>query len=215
MKALACVLLVLLLAPSAAHAQNHQDLVALVKAELVAHGVDLSGPCGAFQVTKRVAWRLRGEGYGLLGGKTPGQNGCAEHGDKFAVDWLLKADGNGVDILVDAGGQNTPIWGPDTANAAFYRPAFDPGDGPPTPPDPPSPPDLQPIYAALEDLVNRLDLLEQRLRDADARLSSRIDTEVTERTAQDTGHDQQLQILTSRPVFTGCRVPILGCRLTP
>lgn len=124
------------------------EVVKAVKASLEAQGVDLSGNCGAFQITQRVAWILRGDGYGLLGGKNPAQNGCATHGDKFAIDWILKADGHGVDILGDAGGANNPQWSEDEADPAFYRPAFDPGDAP-VPPDPPDPPDPPPATVCL------------------------------------------------------------------
>src|SRR5688572_15243198 len=40
--------------------------VAAVKERLRADGVDLIGPCGAFAITKRVAWGLRATGAGLL-----------------------------------------------------------------------------------------------------------------------------------------------------
>jgi len=116
--------------PVTAQAQDHTDLVIRIKNTLQAQGVDLSGACGAFQITKRVAWELRGEGYGLLGGKTPGQSGCSEHGDRYASDWVLRPNGQGADILSDAGGGNGPQWGTDSAEAGFYRPAFDPGDSP-------------------------------------------------------------------------------------
>src|SRR5437773_305690 len=56
----------LLLVAAPAFAQSHDDVVAAVKAELEARHVDLSGPCGAFAITKRVAWRLRNDGAGLL-----------------------------------------------------------------------------------------------------------------------------------------------------
>lgn len=159
---LAAFVTVQLLASPAIAQTNHKDLVAFTKSMLMAQGVDLSGPCGAFQITKRVAWALRGEGYGLLGGKTPGQNGCAENGDKYAVDWLLKADGSGIDVLGDAGGQNAPDWRPDSASATLFRPAFDPGDGPVvTPVDPPAPPvvDLEPLKAEIALLKARIDAL--------------------------------------------------------
>lgn len=129
-----------LLHAAPAVAQDHKADVALVRSSLILKGVDLSGPCGAFEITKRVAWMLRGEGYGLLGGKSPAQNGCAANGDKYAIDWLLKADGTGVDILGDAGGQNAPTWNPDEASPAFFRLAFDPGDVAPPPVVPPAPP---------------------------------------------------------------------------
>lgn len=140
------------------------------KAALLAAGVDLAGPCGAFRIVERVAWRLRSEGYGLLGGKSPAQNGCSHGGERYSVDWILKADGTGRDILIDAGGQNTPTWGHEEhADPALYRPAIepmplpDPGTpvpdpGTPNPPaEPPPPPfDPAPIYAQLLDLETRL-----------------------------------------------------------
>lgn len=118
------------------------EIVREEKALLEAAGVDLSGPCGSFRIVERVAWRLRGEGYGLLGGKTPAQNGCTVGGERYSVDWIMKADGTGRDILGDAGGANTPQWGHEEhANPQFYRPALEPMPLP-TPPDPgPTPPD--------------------------------------------------------------------------
>jgi hypothetical protein len=44
---------------------GHVDVVARIKAELEARNVSLVGPCGAFQIVKRVAWELRGEGVRL------------------------------------------------------------------------------------------------------------------------------------------------------
>ena len=56
---------------------SHPDrsaVVAQAKADLDAAGHDLSGPCGAFSITHRAAWRMRGEGAGLL--YKPGGNNC-------------------------------------------------------------------------------------------------------------------------------------------
>jgi hypothetical protein len=79
--------------------------VQAVKAQLEAAGVNLVGPCGAFAITKRVAWGLRGAGIGLL--DKPGGNQC----DGYSVDVLvLPGGGDIVDILSDGGGQNTPSW---------------------------------------------------------------------------------------------------------
>ena len=73
------------------------EVVASVKAELVARGVSLVDSCGGFQITKRVAWRLRATGAGLL--SKPSGNQC----DGYAVDIIAYADGRIVDILTDAG----------------------------------------------------------------------------------------------------------------
>jgi hypothetical protein len=78
--------------------------VAAVKAQLEREGVNLVGPCGAFAIVKRVAWGLRGAGIGLL--SKPGGNNC----DGYSVDYLVRSNGDGVDILSDAGGTNGPQW---------------------------------------------------------------------------------------------------------
>src|SRR4051812_30041603 len=93
------LLLALVLATPVA-AQQHFDVVDSVKADLRARGVDTSGPCGALAITKRVAWRLRGEGAGLLF-KNWG-NQCEER----ATDIIVYPDGRIFDILHDAGTDN-------------------------------------------------------------------------------------------------------------
>ncbi len=104
------LLLVLLLVASPVAAQDHTDVVAAVKANLVAQGVDLSGPCGAFQITGRVAFLLRGENWGLVA-KTAGQNGCTVQGHgRYAVDAVMLPDGTVVDMLINAETENIPAW---------------------------------------------------------------------------------------------------------
>jgi hypothetical protein len=80
------------------------EYVAAIKAQLQAQGVSLTGPCGAFEVTKRVAWGLRAQGVGLL--SKPGGNNC----NGYATDYLVLPNGDGVDILSDGGGNNGPQW---------------------------------------------------------------------------------------------------------
>jgi len=81
------------------------EYVAAVKRQLEAQGVNLIGPCGAFQITSRVAWGLRGAGIGLL--SKPGGNHC----DGYAVDVLVLPNRTDIiDILSDGGGQNLPSW---------------------------------------------------------------------------------------------------------
>lgn len=84
-------------------AQNAQ-YVAAVKAQLESQGVDLSGPCGAFEITKNVAWGLRTQGMGLL--SKPNGNNC----NSYATDYLCAANGDGIDILSDGGSTNGPQW---------------------------------------------------------------------------------------------------------
>lgn len=130
--------------PTTATAQV--EVVAAVKNDLVARGVNLAGPCGAFEITKRVAWVLRAQGVGLL--DKPGGNNC----QGYSVDYLVFPDFSGRDILGDGGGENAPQWSgepnePAGAFAGRWRAPFDPGDvvGPapgPMPPTPPQTPNL-------------------------------------------------------------------------
>lgn len=81
------------------------EYVRAVKAQLEAAGENLIGPCGAFKITSRVAWGLRGAGIGLL--DKPGGNQCSG----FATDVLVLPNRTDIiDILSDGGGQNTPSW---------------------------------------------------------------------------------------------------------
>lgn len=148
------------------------DVVARIKSELEARNVSLVGPCGAFQIVKRVAWELRGEGAGLLA--KPGGNNC----EGFAVDIICYPDGRIFDILANGGGDedaagnpipgtgNRPTWNPPSdglnVDPSRYRRAIDPGDTPlpgPTPDPipgrsgagiPPSPSESERIVAAIE-----------------------------------------------------------------
>jgi hypothetical protein len=116
--------ILLLVAVTVTAQPNHTAVVEQVRQELVARGVDLSGPCGAFQITKRVAWQLRAEGAGTLF-KDSGNN-C----DQRSVDIVAYPTGAIVDILIDGGGQNRATWelgAPVAANR--WRAAVDPEDG--------------------------------------------------------------------------------------
>jgi hypothetical protein len=117
---------------------GHVDVVARIKAELEARGVSLVGPCGAFAITRRVAWALRAEGAGLL--SKPGGNNC----EGFATDIICYPDGRIFDVLINGGGDeaadgsgpipgtgNLPAWQTIApVDASRYRPALDPGDTP-------------------------------------------------------------------------------------
>src|SRR5436309_3329329 len=65
----------------------------------------------AFDVTKRVAWALRGEGAGLLI-KNGGENIAAWQGHTFSVSRIIYPDGRLVKVIYDAGpgGANGPSW---------------------------------------------------------------------------------------------------------
>jgi len=95
--------------------------VAAVKAQLEAQGVNLLGPCGAFAITKRVAWGLRGAGAGLL--SKPGGNNC----DGYATDIIAFPD-RAYDILSDGGATNGPNWNETGVDdlASRWRPPVQP-----------------------------------------------------------------------------------------
>src|SRR4030095_2317838 len=71
----------------------------------------------AFDVTKRVAWLLRGQGYGLLI-KNSGENIISWQGKSFSISRVCAPSGNPVKVLGDAGpgGANSPQWGLDTSD---------------------------------------------------------------------------------------------------
>lgn len=198
------LILTLLCAPLFAQHAEHPDLVAMIKAQLEGQHVDLSGPCGAFQITKRVAWALRNEGAGLL--SKPAGNNC----EGYSVDYLVYQDGTGYDLLSDAGGANGPMWGgPETGmDVSRWRAPINPGDTPsPAPVPTPAPSvDLQPLLdriAGLEQsLANVSNLLQQ--------MTQALNAETAERQTQDNATWTRINEL---KIPTSCRVPLLGCRL--
>lgn len=99
------VLCVVLLSSVSAFAQqDHTSTVAQAKAILVAQGVDLTTPCGAWAITDLAAWLLRAEGAGIL--DKPTGNQCKGYG----VDVIIYKSGKCFDVLVDSTGANTPAW---------------------------------------------------------------------------------------------------------
>lgn len=122
------VVLLLLCTAQLASAQSHKDVVADVVNDLRARGVDIGGPCGALAIVKRVAWRLRAEGAGLLE-KTSG-NQCEQR----AVDIIVYPDGHGFDVLTGSGDANGngPDWSAtpiDSGGSRWRGVAVDPDAG--------------------------------------------------------------------------------------
>lgn len=151
--------------------ENHKDLVRAVKDSLVAAGVDLSGPCGAFEITKRVAWGLRFEGAGLL--DKPSGNNCGG----YATDIVCYSDGLIYDCLEDGGGENKPQWPDDgeQVDPERWREAVDPGGdlpmpepgpgpNPPTPEPGPTPPPVS--HISYDDYVKGPEAAIQQIADA-------------------------------------------------
>jgi len=80
----------------------------------------------AFEVTKRVAWALRGEGAGLLI-KNGGENIVGWLGYSFAASRICYPDGHIFKVLTDVPGTNGPSWQDnDFVDRSLYVPAIDP-----------------------------------------------------------------------------------------
>jgi hypothetical protein len=218
---------------------NHADIVESIKSDLVRKGVDLSGACGAFQITERVAWVLHDQGYKFLkksGGNraVPQADGSCLDGDHtsapgFATDYLISTKEGfvGYDLLGDGGGANNSQWiGPESdaemvaRNLKNFGEPFNPGDTPSLPPsvppsNPPSVPpspgvDVQPLKDAISALTLQV-----------ADLQSKLAALVQEMDKADAENQQKLgevtnltSYLKAHPIPDGCRVSFLGCRLT-
>ena len=82
----------------------------------------------AFEVTKRVAWALRGEGAGLLI-KNAGDNIVSWQGYSFSAGRICYPDGHIYKVIGDAGpgGANSPSWSDNGfVDRSLYLPAIDP-----------------------------------------------------------------------------------------
>ena len=152
-----------------------KQIVEQVKAELEAAGENVSTPCGAFKITKKVAQRLAYTGAGLL--SKPSGNNC----DGYAVDIVAYADGRIFDCLIDGGGANEPSWNQgENVDASRWR-AVEAAPVPPVSiPDPPptNPPptecrcNLGPVEASMDHVGAILQSLSQQLNMVQAKLDS-------------------------------------------
>jgi hypothetical protein len=79
-------------------------MVAAVIADMRARGISMEGDCGAWEITRRVAWAFRNRGAGLE--YKPGGRNCHEN----SIDIVLFTDGQSVDILFGSGVDNGPAW---------------------------------------------------------------------------------------------------------
>ena len=82
----------------------------------------------AFEVTKRVAWALRGQGGGLLI-KNGGENIVSWQGYSFSAGRVCFPDGHIYKVITDVGpgGANGPQWADnDFVDRSLYVPAIDP-----------------------------------------------------------------------------------------
>lgn len=139
------------------------ELVSRVKDALVARGQTFTTNCDAFEITRRVAWALRGRGA-LLIGKTPAQNGCDFGGQRFSHDAIAFINAPWRDVLRRAGppdNANLPAWNVTGSSAAPLYEPFDPGDVvlPPAEPPPPvvvPPPISQPPPGLEQQILDEL-----------------------------------------------------------
>lgn len=152
--------------------RDNSDVVARVKADLEARGVNLSGPCGAFEITRRVAWALRDQGAGLL--RKPTGNNCMG----YSVDVIMFTDGTWVDCLINAETENRPAWqiGADKLDPVRFQAAteVDVGQAPAPTPAPTVPVEANAverlidaagdIIVGLEEVVSATDRLMNEIR---------------------------------------------------
>jgi hypothetical protein len=101
---------------------DHQKLVECIHGHVNPHN-----EYEAFEVTKRVAWALRGEGAGLLI-KTTGENIVPWRGYIFAAGRICYPDGHIIKVISDVGpgGANGPQWFDNGyVDRSLYLPALD------------------------------------------------------------------------------------------
>jgi hypothetical protein len=88
-----------------------------------------------FAFVRRVAWELRGEGFGLMEKSYGGENEFEYQGTKYSLSRIATVDRH-YKILTDAGpnGDNGPTWvdeGPlPVRTGVSFKPALPPEDGP-------------------------------------------------------------------------------------
>lgn len=101
---------------------NYSGEVANAKSDLIAASIDLSGPCGAFEITKLVTWRLANSTEPTIGIlDKPTGNNC----DGYSVDIACYPDGSIYDIIGSSGEDNTPQWNfAGCVDPTRYRPAI-------------------------------------------------------------------------------------------
>lgn len=176
------IILVLLgsLTSSPVAAQENIRVVEEVRGDLVRRGIippgianpgDNESPCKVFEITKRVAWRLRDEGAGLLE-KRSGNN-CLG----YSMDWVVYQDGRGSDVAV--GGiyngvatDTVPNWNlvVEEDHGRRWKAPFDPGDsaGPPSD-DPPITVPSPSIEEQLNQILQEIQLVQTQI---DAKLEA-------------------------------------------
>lgn len=181
-------------------AETFTEVIDQIKESLIQRKINLLGPCGAFAITSRFAWRFRGMGIGLVH-KRPEQNGCVDsiREEKYGVDVIMFKDGSWADILEaaeapkdgaaplpDGSNYNIPSWQfhNDGIDASLWREPFNPdltydlslNDPPKQELDRPTNPDT--ILDLIKLQSDRIDALRKdfsRLQDDILRIENKLD----------------------------------------
>lgn len=105
---------------------NHFAEVAQAKSDLITEGVDITGPCGAFQIVRRACQYIGASepSVGVLQKPSPTVNNCILAGTGYAADIICYNDGLIYDVLNNGGGSNDVQWNfAGTVDPSRYRPA--------------------------------------------------------------------------------------------
>ena len=164
---------------------------------------------------------LRAPGWVLLGKK--GGNRCPlPDGRDISCDFFVfKSTVRGWDVIGSVGAPNSNVSGPNSSAGEDMRPAIADGSRtleepvgsvpPPVDPPPVDPPfDPTPLIQRIDELQARVDALSGQLAVAFEQLAE-LSSVVAGADAKAEGVRNYLK---SRPIPDGCRVPLLGCRLT-
>lgn len=127
MRNIVLVVTLLCAAPALAQHPDHTDIVTQAKADLASVGTDFKD-CGGFQIVLLAAWRLKGEGAGLL--DKPNGSHCEwplNSSNFYASDIIAYPDGHHYDVLGSSGELNIPAWQDDgLIDTARWRPPISP-----------------------------------------------------------------------------------------
>jgi len=103
-------------------------LVACVRSAVYVQSTEAN----AFEITKRVAWLLRNQGFGLLI-KNGGENIITWQGYSFSISRIVRSNGALIKVLSDAGtgGTNGATWDdsldyPGAVSPSLYVPSINP-----------------------------------------------------------------------------------------
>lgn len=173
------------------------------------------------ELLNRVAWEHKAEGWGLL--KKTGGSRCPVGNLEASCDILVHAPSvRHFDVLSDSEGAARPVWrdvgpcvlGPSSGcDMANFLAPFQPTGVEPTPvPIPPPPVDLSAVYAQIDGLKASLEATKGEIADLRAYAGTLRDLLQGQTQATETLR-LRMQLVESRPVFTGCTASFFGFRV--